>query len=226
MMNLTYESLLLKSALLMGCLCIALSLAGGQSSLSHLSQNQTPQGRSKQLQSSTGPVSDTISAPPGDDYVIGPEDILEITVWKQPELSGRVPVRPDGKISRPLTGEVEAAGLTPPELADAVTDKLKKYLKMPQVSVVVQEVKSQFVNIAGEVVKPGRYELTQPMTIVDALTNAGGPTEFAKVKRIYVLRRQANGTLLTLFFDYKAVIRGKKLEENIYLRRGDTVVIP
>jgi polysaccharide export outer membrane protein len=97
-------------------------------------------------------------APSGDYYVIGPEDILEITVWKQPELSGRVPVRPDGKISITLIGEVEAAGLTPPKLANLITEKLKTYVTKPQVNVMVQEVKSQFVNIVGEVLKPGRYE--------------------------------------------------------------------
>lgn len=223
MVNFTLESLLLKSTLRMGCLCIAASLAVGQSSGS---QGQAARSQSKQSQPSPGLASGTIPAPPGDYYVIGPEDILEITVWKQTELSGRVPVRPDGKISMPLIGEVEAAGLTPPKLADVITEKLKTYVTKPQVNVMVQEVKSQFVNIVGEVGKPGRYELTQPMTILDAITNAGGPTPFAKLKRIYVLRPQASGAQQTLFFDYRAVIKGRKLEENIYLRRGDTVVIP
>ncbi len=223
MMNITMESLLQKSALLMGCLCISASLAVGQSSAS---QDQAARSQSKQSQPSPGPASGTITASPGDDYVIGPEDILEITVWKQTELSGRVPVRPDGKISMALIGEVEAAGLTPPKLADVITEKLKTYVTKPQVNVTVQEVKSQFVNIVGEVGKPGRYELTQPMTILDAITGAGGPSPFAKLKRIYVLRPLSNGAQQTLFFDYRAVIKGRKLEENIYLRRGDTLVIP
>jgi polysaccharide export outer membrane protein len=223
MMKVTLKSLLLKSALRVGCLCIAASLAAGQSSAS---PGQAARSQSKQAQPSPGRASGTIPAPPGDDYVIGPEDILEITVWKQAELSGRVPVRPDGKISIPLIGEVEAAGLTPPKLANVITEKLKTYVTKPQVNVMVQEVKSQFVNIVGEVGKPGRYELTQPMTILDAITSAGGPTPFAKLKSIYVLRPQVNGTQQTLFFDYKAVIKGRKLEENIYLKRGDTVVIP
>jgi polysaccharide export outer membrane protein len=126
----------------------------------------------------------------------------------------------------PLIGEVKAAGLTPPQLANVITENLKTYLTKPQVNVMVQEVKSQFVNIVGEVSKPGRYELTQPMTILDAITNAGGPTQFAKLKKIYILRQQANGTRERLFFDYKAVINGRRPQENIYLRRGDTVVVP
>ena len=223
MMNLTLESLLLRSALRAGCLCIAASLAVSQSSAS---QGQAARNQSKPSQPSLGPDSGTIPAPPGDDYIIGPEDILEVSVWKQGELSGRVPVRPDGKISMPLIGEMEAAGLTPPKLADLITEKLKTYVTKPQVNVMVQEVKSQFVNIVGEVGKPGRYELTQPMTILDAITNAGGPTQFAKLKRIYVLRPLGKGARQTLFFDYKAVIKGQKLEEDIYLRRGDTLVIP
>jgi len=220
MMKVTLESLLLKSAWRVGCLCIAASLVAGPTSAS--------QGRAAGSQSkpSPGPASGTIPAPPGDDYIIGPEDILEITVWKQPELSGHVPVRPDGKISMTLIGEVGAAGLTPPKLANLITEKLKTYVMKPQVNVVVQEFKSQFVNIVGEVVKPGRYELTQPMTILDAIASAGGPTPFAKLKSIYVLRPLSNGAQQTLFFDYKAVIKGRKLDENIYLRRGDTVVIP
>jgi polysaccharide export outer membrane protein len=223
MMTLPLKSLPLKSALAMGCLCIAVGLALGRSSAP---RDQAAGNQARQSQPSFGLASGTIPAPPGDDYEIGAEDILEITVWKQTELSGRVPVRPDGKISMPLIGEVEAAGLTPPKLADVITEKLKTYVTKPQVNVMVQEVKSQFVNIVGEVGKPGRYELTQPMTILDAITSAGGPSQFAKLKRIYVLRPQSNGAQQTLFFDYKAVIKGRKLEENVYLRRGDTLVIP
>ena len=217
----TLQDLLFRPALLVGCVCIAANMVGGQSSAS---QDQAARGQSKQSKVNPGPATATVS--PGDDYVIGPEDVLEITVWKQIELSGRVPVRPDGKISIALVGEVEAAGLTPPKLADVITEKLKTYVTKPQVNVTVQEVKSQFANIVGEVVKPGRYELTQPMTILDAITLAGGPTPFAKLKGIYVLRPQPNGAQQTLLFDYKAVIRGRKLDENIYLRRGDTIVVP
>jgi polysaccharide export outer membrane protein len=223
MMNLSLESLLQKSALLMGCLCFAANLGVGQPSAS---QDQAARSQSKQSQPSPGPVSGTNTASPGDDYVIGPEDILEIIVWKETELSGRVPVRPDGKISIALVGEVEAAGLTPPKLANAITEKLKRYVTKPQVNVTVQEVKSPFVNIVGEVAKPGRYDLAQPMTILDAIVSAGGPSQFAKLKKIYVLRPLSKGVQQTLFFDYKAVIKGQKLEDNVYLRRGDTLVVP
>jgi polysaccharide export outer membrane protein len=168
----------------------------------------------------------TTPSPAGNDYIIGPEDILDISVWKQPELSGHVPVRPDGKISMPLIGEVVAAGLTPPKLSDIITEKLKTYITKPQVNVMVEQVKSQYVNVVGEVGKPGRYELTQPMTILDAITNAGGPTQYAKLSKIYVLRTLPNNARQTLYFDYKAVIRGRRLDENVYLQRGDTLVIP
>jgi polysaccharide export outer membrane protein len=223
MINLNLEGLLVKFALLMGYLCIAASLAWGQAARS---PGPAARIQSKQSQPGPRPAAGTIPAPPGEDYVIGPEDILEITVWKQTELSGHMPVRPDGKISMPLIGEVEAAGLTAPKLAEVITEKLKTYVTKPQVNVMVQEVRSQFVNIVGEVGKPGRYELSQPMTILDAISGAGGLTPFAKLKRIYVLRPLANGAKQTLFFDYKAVITGRKLEQNIYLKRGDTLVIP
>ena len=223
MIKLTLDSLLVKSAFRVGCLCIAASLAV---SLASASQGQAARSQSKQSQPSLGPTSGTNPAPPGDDYIIGPEDILEINVWKQAELSGHMPVRPDGKISMPLIGEVEVAGLTPPRLADLITEKLKTFVTKPQVNVMVLEVKSQFVNIVGEVGKPGRYELTQPLTILDAITNAGGPGPYAKLKKIYVLRPLGGGARQTLFFDYKAVIKGQKLEENIYLKRGDILVIP
>jgi polysaccharide export outer membrane protein len=223
MMKLTLENVLVKWALRVGCLCIAASLAV---SLACASQGQGARSQSKQSESSLGPASGTVAAPPGDDYVIGPGDILAINVWKQAELSGRVSVRLDGKISMLLIGEVEAAGLTPPGLADLITEKLKTYVTKPQVNVLVEEVKSKFVNIVGEVTKPGRYELVQPMTILDAILNAGGPTQYAKLKKIYVLRALGGGAQQTLPFDYKAVIKGRKLEENVYLKRGDILVIP
>jgi polysaccharide export outer membrane protein len=222
-MKMTLTGLLLRTMLLTGCLCIASSVSVGQATAS---QDSAARSQSQPSQSSLATAWGRSPLPPGDDYVIGPEDILDITVWKQAELSGRVPVRPDGKISMPLIGETEAAGLTPPKLADVITEKLKTFITKPQVNVLVQEVKSQFVNIVGEVNKPGRYELTQPMTILDAITSAGGPTQFAKLKKIYVLRPASAGAQQTLFFDYKAVIKGRRLEENVFLRRGDTIVVP
>ena len=222
-MKYTLEKSFLRIGLPVACLYLAASFAVSQS---FALQGESRRGQSQTSPSGLGPTSGTNAPAAGDDYIIGPEDVLEIDVWKQTELSGRLPVRPDGKISMPLIGEVEAAGLTAPKLADVLTQKLKTYITKPQVNVMVQEVKSQFVNIVGEIAKPGRLQLTQPMTILDAIIESGGPTQFAKVKKIYVLRPLSNGVRQTLYFDYKAVIKGQKLEENIYLKRGDTLVIP
>jgi len=223
-MRVNSKNLLLKSALLAGCLAIAAGVAAGQTAQT---QSQPQQNRSRQAQPSRTPGSQAVQpAPPGDDYVIGEEDILSISVWKEPDLTRQVPVRPDGKISLPLIGEVMASGLTPPKLSSVISEKLKAYISNPEVNVIVQEVRSQVFNVVGQVGKPGPYELTRPTTILDAIALAGGPQPFAKVKSIYVLRNLPNGTQQKLYFNYKAIIKGRQLEQNIYLKPGDTLVIP
>lgn len=161
-----------------------------------------------------------------DAYVIGAEDQLMINVWKEPEMSRAVPVRPDGMISIPLLGDVKASGYTPLQLQDQITTQLKKFISDPQVTVIVTEVHSLTFNIVGEVQKPGYYPLTRRMTVLDSIALAGGFRDFAKTKGIYVLRTAADGKQLRLPFNYKSVIKGNNPQENIELQPRDTVVVP
>ena len=163
---------------------------------------------------------------PAAEYVIGPSDVLAVTVWKEPDISRTLPVRPDGKISLPLVGELQASGLTASKLQDVITQKLKDYIENPQVNVVVQDVKSRSFNVVGKVSKTGSFDLAKPTTVLDAIALAGGFQDFAKVSKIYVLRRMPDGSQRMLPFNYKLVIKGKRLDENIELQSGDTVVVP
>ena len=158
-------------------------------------------------------------------YKIGPQDMLQIDVWKEPEITRLVPVRPDGKITLPLLNDVQAAGLTPMELANVISEGLKKYINNPQVTVSVSTINSRRVYVTGEVTKPGAFAMLPNMTVLQALTSAGGFTQFAKIKSIYVLRVEG-GKQTKVPFNYKAVVEGKKPEENIELQPGDTVVVP
>ncbi|MGH9543386.1 MAG: polysaccharide biosynthesis/export family protein [Terriglobales bacterium] len=159
-------------------------------------------------------------------YALGPGDVLAISVWQEPGVSGTVPVRPDGKISLPLIGEVQASGLAPEQLQKLLTFKLKAYIEHPQVTVVVQEVRSRTFNVLGAVVHPGVFPLDKPMTVLDAIAQAGGFAEFAKKNKVYVLRRKADGSRWLYPFDYPNVIKGHKPWQNIDLLPNDTVVIP
>ncbi|MFZ0706873.1 MAG: polysaccharide biosynthesis/export family protein [Candidatus Korobacteraceae bacterium] len=161
-----------------------------------------------------------------DSFVIGAEDLLTINVWKEQELSRQVPVRPDGMISLPLLGDVKAAGLTPLQLQDLLTADLKKYISDPQVTVIVTQVNSLSFNVVGEVLKPGYYPLTRRMTVLDAIAMAGGFRDFAKIKKIYVLRTAADGKEVRLPFNYKNVVKGKNMSQNIELEPRDTLVVP
>ncbi len=167
-----------------------------------------------------------VAPPKPDSFVIGAEDVLSINVWKEQELSKQVPVRPDGMISLPLLGDVKAAGLTPLQLQDLLTTDLKKFISDPQVTVIVTQVNSIAFNIVGEVLKPGYYPLTRRMTVLDAIALAGGFRDFAKVKKIYVLRTEADGKQVRLPFNYKNVIKGKNANQNIELQPRDTLVVP
>jgi polysaccharide export outer membrane protein len=158
-------------------------------------------------------------------YVIGDQDVLDVSVWKEPEVSRVVPVRPDGKISLPLLNDVQAAGLTPAQLAAEITESLKKYVTSPQVTVIVTTINSQRVYILGEVTRPGAFPLLPGMSVLQALSSAGGFTQFAKVKNIFV-RRVENGRESKYPFNYKDVINGKRPEQDILLKAGDTIVVP
>jgi polysaccharide export outer membrane protein len=158
-------------------------------------------------------------------YVIGAQDVLDINVWKEPELTRVVPVRPDGKISLPLLNDVQAAGMTPTQLAEQITTSLKKFVTGPQVTVIVSQINSQRVYILGEVTRAGAYPLLPGMTVLQALSSSGGFTQFANVKKIYVMRQQ-EGKTQKYPFNYKEVINGKGSDQNIVLRAGDTIVVP
>ncbi len=159
-------------------------------------------------------------------YVIGADDVLAINVWKEPEVSRSVPVRSDGKISLPLVGELMAGGQTPLQLEQEITKRLQNYISEPEVTVIVQDSKSQRINILGMVARPGSYLLTGSATVLDAIAMAGGFKDFAKQKSIYVLRANGDGTQKRISFNYKEVIKGKNPDQNVRLLPRDTVVVP
>lgn len=174
------------------------------------------------------PSDKVISAEGGvpDDYKIGAGDVLHIGVFHEPDASVQsVVVRTDGRISMPLLKEVSVMGLTPSELEAKITEGLSKFLAAPDVTVVVTAINSKKIYIIGAVRKQGTLSLTYPMNILQALAEAGGVTEFAKRKKIYVLRNK-NGKELKLPFDYDAVLMGEHMELNVPLIAGDTIVIP
>ncbi len=158
-------------------------------------------------------------------YKIGPQDVLKIDVWKEDQLTRTVPVRPDGKITLPLLNDVQAAGLTPMELAGLIGEQLKKYINNPQVTVSVAEINSRRVYVTGEVTKAGAYALLPYMTVLQALSSSGGFTQFARIKNIYVLRTVGRKQI-KISFNYKEAVSGKKPEQNIELLTGDVIVVP
>jgi polysaccharide biosynthesis/export protein len=159
------------------------------------------------------------------DYTIGPEDVLSIVYWRDKDMSSDVAVRPDGKISLPLLNDVQAAGLTPAQLREKLVDASKKYIEDPNITVVVQKMNSRKVFITGEVDKPGPYALFGPMSVLQLISMAGGLREYADSKKILVVRTD-NGKQVTFPFNYKDVVTGKNLKQNIELKSGDTVVVP
>jgi polysaccharide export outer membrane protein len=154
-------------------------------------------------------------------YQIGAEDVVGVGVWGDPRLSGQFVVRPDGKISIPLIGDVMASGKTPAQLQETIGTALQeKYIKSPDVNVQILQVHSKKYFIEGEVNKPGPYELIVPTTVLEGLSNAGGFRDFANTKKIRILRGSK-----VLYFNYKEVTNGKKLDQNIYLEPGDHIII-
>ena len=178
----------------------------------------------------TAPADPSTSGSPvrahDDTYIIGIDDVLAINVWKEPDVSRTVPVRSDGKISLPLAGEVQASGETPHQLEKELATKLQSFISEPEVTVIVTEIKSQKFNILGMVNKAGTFPLTGSMTVLDAIALAGGFKDFAKQKSIYILRQNSDGTQVRLPFNYKDVINGKNLAQNVKLQPRDTIVVP
>jgi polysaccharide export outer membrane protein len=196
-------------------------------------KNEEPQSLGPATAKTKEEVENAVKAPPAipvlptaapvdpKTYVIGPEDILLIRVWREPELSGAVQVRPDGKIAMQLIGEIEAAGQTPEGLKNRIADMLQEYILKPEVYISLQSVQSRKYHITGEVNRSGTFPLVVPTTILEALTNAGGFKEFANVKKITILRK---GKIIK--FNWNDVTKGKNMEQNVLLENGDYIVVP
>ena len=166
-------------------------------------------------------------APAVYEYRIGPEDVLTISVWKNPELSGTVAVRPDGMISLPLLNDVEVAGATPEQLRDTLKEKLTAFVNNVEVSVIVKEIHSQKVSVLGQVSSPARYEFNSRMTVLDAIAMAGGLTPYAARKRIVILRKGQDGEpLQRLPFNYDEAADSNGAVGNFEVQPGDIVMVP
>ncbi len=172
------------------------------------------------------PNNPAVTGSRGSDYVIGVGDLLSINVLNDSDVTGKVPVRPDGMITVPLIGDIQASGLTPDVLQATITKKLTEYVKQPSVTVIVEEMNSRQFNVLGKVQHPGSFPLNKPTTVLDALAQAGGFTEFARTNKIYVLRRDASGSTTKLPFNYKRVAQGASDQDNEQLQAGDTVIVP
>jgi polysaccharide export outer membrane protein len=159
-----------------------------------------------------------------DAYIIGSADVLSITVWKETTLSGTMLVRPDGMISMPLLGDIQAAGMTPQQLSQDISSKLKKFIQEPSVSVVLSQIHSKFVYTLGEVGKKGPIEMTSGMTLLQAISSAGGLTDYANKGKIYILRVDA-GKQARIPVRYKDALKGNK-DLDVVLKAGDTIVVP
>lgn len=208
MMQRSFAGLILTASLVLG---LAASAIRGAS--------QNSDAATSARSSSTNP------APTDPDYKIGPQDMLRVDVWKEPDISRIVPVRPDGKITLPLVNDVQAAGLTTTQLAAKIAEGLKKYITSPQVTVGVTEINSRRIFVNGEVARPGAFPLLPNMTVLQALSSAGGFTQFAREKKIYILRME-NGKQVKYPFNYKDAVSGKNVEQNIILQGGDIIVVP
>jgi polysaccharide export outer membrane protein len=169
-----------------------------------------------------------VSTPPAalsPDFVIGPEDLLQVSVWKNESLSRQLPVRPDGKISMPLLHDIQASGLTPMQLRDKISAALAEFMPNPEVSVTVLEVRSYRVSVLGEVQKPGVLQLKAPTTVLEAIALAGGFRDFASPSKIVIFRKRDGGQTERLRFNYNRAV-GAAGEDNVTLRSGDVVVVP
>ena len=182
-------------------------------------QGKEPAGKS--APQATSPSS---AGPAADSYVIGASDVLSVTVWKQKELSGTLLVRPDGMVSMPLLGDVQAAGLTPLQLGDRIQAKLKKFIQDPEVSVVLTQINSKVIYLLGEVGKKGPVQMTPGMTLLEAIASAGGLTDFANSKKMYILRDEGEKHQ-KIPVHYKKALKGDPAF-NLVLHPGDTIVVP
>lgn len=207
----------MKKAVKVACLALL-----GFVTINVLAQDDARSDTPAEKPAASAPTPVAPETPP--DYIIGADDTLRITVWKETDLNVTLPVRPDGKISMPLLDDVQAAGLTPMQLGASIKERLKKYIADPRVTVVVTAMNSQRIYVLGEVTHTGAMPLMPHMTVLQALSSAGF-TQFANLKAIYLLRTE-NGQQTKLRFNYKDAIKGRDPQQNIVLRPGDTIVVP
>lgn len=204
---------------------IGLAMLLGFASAPLAAQNAAKGKEKSAADSSAGPASSGQSmSVAGPTYVIGADDVLLVSVWKEPDLTITLPVRPDGNISMPLLNDVPAAGISPTQLAASITEKLKKYVADPRVTVIVTQINSQKVYVTGEVLHTGAIQLLPNMTVLQALADAGF-TQFANTKGIYVLREES-GRQQKIPVNYKRLVKGQAIDQNIILKPGDTIVVP
>ncbi len=207
-------------------LVVISSMALAQNAPAQSSAARSPATPGSDISASDKPTTAVPASPSqeGAAYVIGPEDVLHIQVWKEADLTATLPVRPDGKISLPLLNDVQAAGLTPEKLAETLTERLKKYIADPRVTVVVTQINSKRIYLTGEVIKSGAMPMLPNMTVLQALSSAG-LNQFARTKGIYILRVE-NGKQEKLPVNYRKLVKGQDIEQNYRLQPGDTIVVP
>jgi polysaccharide biosynthesis/export protein len=202
---------------------------GGQPTAPTITPTTTPAATAPAATPTVTPVPGAVMAAPGVDmppeYTIGADDVLSVVFWRDKELTSDVTVRPDGKISLPLLNDVHASGLTPAQLKDRIVEESKKYVEDPNVTVVVKDIKSRRVFITGEVRKPGPYAMTSATTVLQMISIAGGLADYARPEKISIVRTE-NGKPVSFRFNYKEVLNGKKLAQNIELKPGDTIIVP
>jgi polysaccharide export outer membrane protein len=198
---------------------VALALVAGASVATAHAQQASPSNTAAAQMPSSAPI-------PITDYVIGSEDMLQITVWKNESLSRALPVRPDGKISLPLLHDVQAAGLTPMQLQEKLAIALGEFMPNPEVSVTVTDVRSYRVSVLGEVQRPGVLQLKSDTTVLEAIALAGGFRDFASPGKIMILRKNGDGQAQKIPFNYNRVVKDNRGEGNVTLKSGDVVVVP
>jgi len=185
---------------------------------------QHPESRNPPQQPPAMTTSGATAIPPPRDYLIGPDDVLEISYWKDKDASAQVAVRPDGYISLPLLNELRASGLTPAELTTTITALASAFLEDPNVTVIVRQINSRKAYIVGEVIRPGVYALNGPVSVLQVIAMAGGPTEYASLTDVAIVRTNATG-VETRTFNYRNALKLKDLDQNVLLMPGDTVIV-
>ena len=203
----------------LGCLPVLVLVLGAALG----AQAQTPVTQPPPAAAPAAPRANDPEVPPG--YLIGTDDVLSIVFWKDKDMSADAQVRPDGKIALPLINEITAAGLTPEQLREKLTEESKKYMEDANITVVVRQINSRKVFITGEVNKPGPYPLTASTSVMQLIAMAGGLREYANSKKIVIMRTE-KGRPTSLSFNYRDVTSGKNLQQNVELKPGDTVVVP